>query len=72
MLNLIKTDQTPFYKRLYYILFSLLALGYLAILAKEVLSPLIFAILFSIALCHWPPFWKKNSICRGRLLPECL
>lgn len=60
MINITQTDQTPFYKRLFYVLFSLLALGYLAILAKEILSPLIFATLFSIALLPLASFLERK------------
>ncbi len=41
---------TPFYKKLAYILICIIAIGYLVILGKELLSPLIFSILFSIVL----------------------
>lgn len=60
MTSLFSSDNTPFYKRLYYVLFSLLALGYLAILAKEILSPLIFSILFSIALLPIAGFLERK------------
>ena len=60
MLKVLKSDTTPFYKRLFYVLFSVLALGYLTILGKEVLSPLIFAILFSIALLPLANFLEKK------------
>lgn len=43
-------DTTPFYKKLAYVLISLIAFGYLAILGKEILSPLLFSMLFSIVL----------------------
>lgn len=42
--------RLPFYIKLACVLFSLFALGTLAILAKEILSPLIFSCLFAILL----------------------
>ncbi len=54
----------PFYARLGFVLVILISLGYLAILGKEVLSPLLFSFLFAILLLplanffenklHWP------------------
>jgi len=46
----LKISQRPFYLKLMCVLVSLIALGYLVIQAKEVLSPLIFSCLFSILL----------------------
>jgi putative permease len=45
-----KFTSQPFYIKLACVLFSLFALGYLVIIAKEILSPLIFSCLFSILL----------------------
>lgn len=40
----------PFYAKLTYILISLIAIVYIALLAKEIISPLIFSFLFSMLL----------------------
>ncbi len=50
----------PFYVKLALILFSLIALFYIAIEVKEILSPLIFAVLFSIALLPVVHFFEKR------------
>ena len=41
---------TPFYTRLAMVLISLIALFYIAVLGKEVLAPLVFALLFAVVL----------------------
>lgn len=43
-------SNLPFYIKLACVLFSLFAIGYLVIIGKEILSPLIFSCLFSILL----------------------
>ncbi|WP_345949211.1 AI-2E family transporter [Mucilaginibacter sp. PAMB04274] len=48
----------PFYIKLACVLFSLFAIGYLVILAKEILSPLIFSCLFSILLLPVAQFFE--------------
>jgi predicted PurR-regulated permease PerM len=53
------TDR-PFYIKLAMILISLVALGYLAILGKEVLSPLLFAMLLSILLLPIATFFEHR------------
>lgn len=50
----------PFYVKLALILFSLIALLYIAIAIKEILSPLVFAFLFSIALLPVVNFFEKK------------
>jgi predicted PurR-regulated permease PerM len=50
----------PFYTKLAMVLISLIALGYLAIHGKEILSPLIFAMLFSIMLLPLAKFFEKK------------
>ncbi len=50
----------PFYVKLALVLFSLMSLCYIAIEVKEVLSPLIFALLFSIALLPLVNFFEKK------------
>ncbi len=51
----------PFYVKLSLILFSLIALWFIAIEIKEVLSPLIFALLFSVALLPLVNFFEKRA-----------
>jgi predicted PurR-regulated permease PerM len=48
----------PFYIKLACVLFSLFAIGYLVILGKEILSPLIFSCLFSILLLPVAKFFE--------------
>jgi predicted PurR-regulated permease PerM len=48
----------PFYIKLACVLFSLFAIGYLVILAKEILSPLVFSCLFSILLLPVARFFE--------------
>ena len=50
----------PFYIKLACVLFSLFAIGYLAILGKEILSPLIFSCLFSILLLPLASFLERK------------
>ncbi len=60
------TDETPFYKRLAYILFSLLSIGYIAMVGKEILAPLLFSILFSIVLLPVAKYIeRKGKLPRG-------
>ena len=59
-MTLPKSDPQPFYFKLAIILIAIIALGYLSILGKEVLSPLLFGLLFSILLLPLAGFleWK--------------
>ncbi|MFD0795375.1 AI-2E family transporter [Mucilaginibacter litoreus] len=50
----------PFYVKLACVLFSLMSIGYLAIQAKEILSPLIFSCLFAILLLPLAAFFEKK------------
>ena len=50
----------PFYVKLALVLFSLIALGYISIEAKEILSPLIFSLLFSVALLPLVNFFERK------------
>ena len=54
------TRAWPFYAKLALTLFSLIALCYIAVLIKEVLSPLIFALLFSIVLLPLAGFFERK------------
>ncbi len=46
----IQTNKLPFYQKLASVLISLIAIGYLVIQGKQILSPLVFSCLFSILL----------------------
>src|SRR6202012_3548961 len=50
----------PFYIRLASVLFILLALGWLVILGKEIISPLLFSCLFSILLLPLAAFLERK------------
>lgn len=52
--------RQPFHKKLAYILIALLILGYLLVLGKEILSPLIFGLLFAILLLPLSVFLEKK------------
>lgn len=56
----LKKDNTPFYTRLAMILVSIIALCYLAILGKKILSPLLFSLLFSIVLLPLASFLEHK------------
>jgi putative permease len=56
----LKFDRQPFYLKLACVLFSLIAIGYLVIIAKEILSPLIFSCLFSILLLPLGNFFEQK------------
>lgn len=49
-MTLPKINQQPFHLKLAMVLISIIALGYLCILGKEILCPLLFGLLFSILL----------------------
>ncbi len=55
-----KNNTTPFYTKLAMVLLSLIALGYLAILGKKLLVPLLFSLLFSILLLPMANFLEKR------------
>ncbi len=54
------SKQTPFYTKLAMVLISLIALFYIAVLGKSVLSPLIFALLFSVMLLPVANFLERR------------
>jgi len=58
-MNIFKV-KTPFYTRLAMVLVSLISIGYLCILGKELLSPLIFSFLFAILLLPAAQFFEKK------------
>jgi predicted PurR-regulated permease PerM len=53
-------QSPPFYTKLAMVLISLIALFYIAILGKEILSPLIFALLFAVLLLPVAGFMEKR------------
>ncbi|MEX6685927.1 AI-2E family transporter [Danxiaibacter flavus] len=57
----IKSPASPFYTKLAMILVSIIAVGYLAILGKQLLAPLIFAVLFSILLLPLARFFEQKT-----------
>ncbi len=52
------TYETPFYKKLAFVLFCLMAIGYLALLGKKLLAPLLFSMLFAIVLLPVAKFFE--------------
>jgi predicted PurR-regulated permease PerM len=56
----VKKIDIPFYEKLSLVLVALIALGYLVILAKELLDPLIFGFLFAILLLPIATFLEKK------------
>lgn len=56
----VKKLIAPFYERLSLVLVGLIALGYLVILGKEILDPLIFGFLFAILLLPVAGFFEKK------------
>ncbi len=57
---LLEPGSKPFYYRLAMVLFSILALGYLAVIGKQVLCPLIFGFLFAILLLPFANWIEKK------------
>ncbi len=60
-MKILPSSAAPFYTKLTMVLISLIAIGYLAVLGKEVLSPLLFALLLSILLLPVAAFLEKRS-----------
>ena len=56
----IKKVVAPFYEKLSLVLVGLIALGYLVILGKDLLDPLIFGFLFAILLLPICNFFEKK------------
>lgn len=55
-----KSNPQPFYFKLAMVLIGIIALGYLSILGKEVLCPLLFGLLFSILLLPLANFFENR------------
>jgi putative permease len=56
----VKKIAAPFYERLSLVMVGLISLGYLVILGKEVLDPLIFGFLFAIMLLPLANFFERK------------
>ncbi len=56
----VKKDTHPFYERLSLVLVGLIALGYLVILGKDLLDPVVFGFLFAILLLPVANFLEKR------------
>jgi len=56
----VKPNTHPFYEKLSLVLIGLIALGYLVILGKDMLDPLIFGFLFAILLLPVASFLEKK------------
>jgi putative permease len=56
----VKKLITPFYEKLSLVMVGLIALGYLIILGKDILDPLIFGFLFAILLLPISTFFEKR------------
>lgn len=59
-MNFFKVNPAPFYFKMAIVLIGILSLGYLTVIGKEVLCPLIFGLLFSILLLPVSRFLEKK------------
>ena len=59
-MNVFKFLPTPLYTKLAMVLICVIAAGFIAILGKEVLSPMLFAFLLSIVLLPMADFFEKK------------
>ncbi len=59
-MNFFKINAPPFYLKLALVMVGLLSLGYLTVLGKEILCPLVFGFLFSILLLPLCKFLEKK------------
>ena len=59
-MNFFKINAAPFYFKLAIVLVGILSLGYITVLGKEVLCPLVFGLLFSILLLPVAKFIEKK------------
>jgi predicted PurR-regulated permease PerM len=57
---ILKNVPLPFYAKLAFVLIGILALGFLIILGKELLDPLIFGFLFAILLLPLANFFERK------------
>ncbi len=56
----LKNLPFPFYARLAFVLIGILALGFIIILGKELLDPLMFGFLFAILLLPMSNFFERK------------
>lgn len=59
-MTLPKSNEQPFYFKFAMVLVGIIALGYLCILGKEILCPLLFGLLFSILLLPLAGFFERK------------
>lgn len=59
-MNVIKSTDRPFYMKLAMVLVSLICIGYIAVLGKQILAPLIFSLIFAILLMPLANFLELN------------
>lgn len=59
-MNFFKANVPPFYLRLSLVMVGILSLGYLTVLGKEILCPLVFALLFSLVLLPLCKFFENK------------
>ena len=59
-MNFSKSSEQPFYFKLAMVLVAMIALIYISVLAKEVLSPILFGLLFSILLLPLAVYFEKK------------
>jgi len=59
-MNSFKVNTVPFYFKLSMVLIGILSLGYLTVMGKEVLCPLVFGLLFSILLLPVTKFFERK------------
>ena len=55
-----KLNSQPFYFKLPMVLIAIIALGYLSILGKEILCPLLFGLIFSLLLLPLANFFERK------------
>ena len=61
-----KLNTLPYYAKLAFVLISLLSIGFIAILGKELLAPLVFSFLFCyVAFAIGPVFRNKVPLSEG-------
>lgn len=59
-MNFFKDNIFPFYLKLSLVMIGILSLGYITVLGKEVLCPLVFGLLFSILLLPVAKFFERK------------
>lgn len=59
-MNFFKENIPPFYLKLALVMVGILSLGYITVIGKEILCPLVFGLLFSILLLPISKFFEKK------------